>query len=498
MLNLIYTCVTRQHDLRLVALAGVVCLCACFTTTSLYGRAENARGIRQFVWIGASAVVFGCGVWTTHFIAELAYRPGMPVGYDLRLTAVSAAIAVAMSGVGIVVALKARQAALGGAMVGAAVGAMHYVGVAAMRFPGDLRWNTGLVLASLAIGMALSATAFGVQARAPSLRTRAATATLLVLAIVALHFVGMTALSVAYDPTVAIPSEAIAPQYLAVAVAGVTAAIITIGLAGSITDESLTRRAIDETARLQRMVDAGTAELRQAQADLPAQRAAHDHRPADGIDRPRIAQPAERGAQLAGDDQGDLASAHGVDLERPLDRAERSIVRCARIIDDVLDYTQSRELRCAGMAADDWLEAVLAEQKPPPGVTLRREFSSRNSRVRWDAERMRQVLASLVDNAAHAVSDREGERCIVVGTRVAGGLFELTVADNGTGIPPETLARVFEPLFTTKSFGTGLGLTSVKQIVEQHGGRIDIESSVGAGTTVIIRMPCLAAERSAA
>ncbi|HUZ72097.1 MAG TPA: MHYT domain-containing protein [Stellaceae bacterium] len=493
MLNPVFTCLIQQHDLRLVVLAGVVCLFACFTTTSLFGRAENAQEGRQIAWLAASAVVFGCGVWTTHFIAELAYRPGIPVGYDLGLTALSAVIAVLMSGLGVTVALRARRAAFGGALVGGAVGAMHYVGVAAMRFPGNLSWNAGYVVASLAIGVGLSALAFWVRARTPSLTVRSAAALLLVLAIVGLHFVGMTALSVVYDPTVAIPSAAIAPQYLAVAVAGVTAAIITIGLAGSIADERLTRQAIDEAARLHEKIDARTAELRQAQADL--------------LCSERLSTIGQLTASIAHELRNplsairnslftirEMAQAHGTDFERPLGRAERSIMRCARIIDDLVDYTHSRELHCAGMIADDWLETALAEQKLPPNVELRRDFWSRSSRVYWDAVRMRQVLTSLVENAAHAVSEREGEHRIAIGTRVSGELFEL----NGTGIPPEILGRVFEPLFTTKSFGTGLGLPLVKQIVEQHGGRIDIESAVGRGTTVIVRMPCLAAERSAA
>jgi signal transduction histidine kinase len=65
----------------------------------------------------------------------------------------------------------------------------------------------------------------------------------------------------------------------------------------------------------------------------------------------------------------------------------------------------------------------------------------------------------------------------------------LTVADTGPGIPPENLERIFDPLFSTKSFGTGLGLPIVKQIVEQHGGTIRIDSEVAHGTRVRISLP---------
>jgi signal transduction histidine kinase len=63
------------------------------------------------------------------------------------------------------------------------------------------------------------------------------------------------------------------------------------------------------------------------------------------------------------------------------------------------------------------------------------------------------------------------------------------IADNGPGIPAENLAKVFEPLFSTKSFGTGLGLPMVKQVIEQHSGTVDIASTPGKGTKVTIHLP---------
>jgi signal transduction histidine kinase len=76
------------------------------------------------------------------------------------------------------------------------------------------------------------------------------------------------------------------------------------------------------------------------------------------------------------------------------------------------------------------------------------------------------------------------ERTLTVRTRARAGRIEVEFEDRGPGIPADTYSRIFEPLFSTKGFGVGLGLPVVKQIMERHGGGIEIETEVGHGTTV--------------
>src|SRR5580700_5448239 len=121
MLRILFTCITEQHDLRLVGLAAVVCLFACFTAANLFVHALEAAGRRRLGWTAGSATVFGCGVWATHFIAELAYRPGIAIGYDIGLTLLSFVIAIAATWLGMSVALRYRAPVLGGAIIGMAV-----------------------------------------------------------------------------------------------------------------------------------------------------------------------------------------------------------------------------------------------------------------------------------------------------------------------------------------------------------------------------------------
>jgi len=116
-----------------------------------------------------------------------------------------------------------------------------------------------------------------------------------------------------------------------------------------------------------------------------------------------------------------------------------------------------------------------------------------------DPERLGQALASLMENAVHALTAAhwqplaDRQRQITVRTELADDKVCLSVADNGCGVPPENLSRIFEPLFTTKNFGVGLGLPLVKQIVEFHGGMIAVTSTPDQGSTFTITLPQRAA-----
>ena len=112
-----------------------------------------------------------------------------------------------------------------------------------------------------------------------------------------------------------------------------------------------------------------------------------------------------------------------------------------------------------------------------------------------DAHRMQQVIENLLDNSCQAMADPQWqspalhERRITVRSETAGPHVRISVQDSGPGIAPDILSKVFDPLFTTKSFGTGLGLPKVRKFVELHGGTVDVESVAGQGTTFTIWLP---------
>jgi signal transduction histidine kinase len=189
-----------------------------------------------------------------------------------------------------------------------------------------------------------------------------------------------------------------------------------------------------------------------------------------------------------------LTTGKSLGVERSIERIDRSIERCNGIITDLLEFTRVRELNREAVAIDDWLSELLGEHGIPDGIAIERRFNAA-CEVILDGNRFRQVMVNLMDNATQAMADpawtpaEDHERKITISTEAAGPHIRLSVMDTGPGIPPETLSRIFEPLFTTKNFGVGLGLPTVRQIVEQHGGTIDVESALDQGTDFTIWLP---------
>lgn len=174
---------------------------------------------------------------------------------------------------------------------------------------------------------------------------------------------------------------------------------------------------------------------------------------------------------------------------RSIALAERSIERCVTIIEDLNSFARVKKLNLAEVSLDDWLKNVLAEQTLPTGIHCAVNLSS-GVRAWFDQEKLRQVVVNLIENAVHALQDKQSNgKLLKIATRRLDEEYEIKVQDNGVGMTEETRQRVFEPLFSTKGFGVGLGMVIVKNLVKQHRGQIDIESKLGEGTVIRLRLP---------
>jgi signal transduction histidine kinase len=140
-----------------------------------------------------------------------------------------------------------------------------------------------------------------------------------------------------------------------------------------------------------------------------------------------------------------------------------------------------------------FVEQEYAASMAERGVRLRLRMAWRGD-VQWDRRQMQQVLMNLVRNAMEATG--EGGRIDVSVERPEEAVIEIRVADDGPGIPADVKDRIFNLYFTTKAAGTGIGLSIVQRIVQEHGGAVEVESTEGEGTTFILRLPQWITERN--
>jgi NO-binding membrane sensor protein with MHYT domain len=186
-----------EHDLTLVLLAAAVCAFGAVATMSVSSRAVGVS--HRGRWLALLSVCAGATVWATHFIAMLAYRQGVATTYSPSLTILSLVSGVLLMGLGFWIAIRGHESRnprlIGGAVVGAGVVVLHYVGMAALRMPGDLTYAPSLVVVSVLLSLGLGAPTLGVAFGPPRAHARSIAAVLMVLMIVSLHFTGMGAVT---------------------------------------------------------------------------------------------------------------------------------------------------------------------------------------------------------------------------------------------------------------------------------------------------------------
>jgi two-component system NtrC family sensor kinase len=194
-------------------------------------------------------------------------------------------------------------------------------------------------------------------------------------------------------------------------------------------------------------------------------------------------------------EQGTPDDATRKSLVKHLHLVERETERCSAIVRNLLDFARERPLALKDLHVHAVVEEalqLLANQIQIQGVVLEKRLAPVPV-VEGDFGQLRQACVNVVMNACEAMA--RGGRLVVEAAVVEGGRWvELAFQDSGPGIPPDHMSKIFDPFFTTKERGTGLGLSVVYGIVERHGGKIEIQTEVGKGTRVMIRLPPKKAE----
>jgi len=172
-----------------------------------------------------------------------------------------------------------------------------------------------------------------------------------------------------------------------------------------------------------------------------------------------------------------------------LRRVDSELVQVDRTLRDLLSLAKPVGLNVQPLKLHDVIDGALVRLSGSAGaerVHVERVYDPAVPVISGDAARLEQALVNLLVNAVEAMPN--GGR-LTVSTRAAGDEVLVDVADEGVGIPPENLARIPKPFFSTKPYGTGLGLALVARVVVSHGGRVGVESEVGRGTVFHLHLP---------
>ncbi|MFN3428654.1 MAG: MHYT domain-containing protein [Candidatus Sericytochromatia bacterium] len=472
------------YDPILVGLSLVIAIGASYTALDMAERVSDARGQARRAWLFGGGLTMGVGIWSMHFTGMLAYQSPVPAVYDVLETAFSVLLAVGASWAALYLVsrreLQAPTLVAGGVLMGLGIVSMHYTGMDAMRMPCVVRYDPVWFGASIAIAVGASTTALKLSydlraGAAGAWKLKVGAAVLMGIAIAGMHYTGMLGAVITplnCGPT-ALPTVG-TTQLGGSAMGAGTLIILAIALLSSYR-ERLRR---EQDLLKDRFLSVLSHELRT---------------PINAI--------LGFGSILEDGVAGPLNPEQQRYIRKLTDGAEHMLA----LVSDLLDMSRIQagkfSLNPAPMTLEPVVEDVLgnlcalADQRR---LTLENAVGPGLPGLVADTQRVRQVLTNLVGNAIKFTP--EGGRVTVTAMRDGQGV-RVEVIDTGVGISPEDQRRLFNPFTqldmsaTRQAGGTGLGLSIAKALVEAHGGRIGVESAVGAGSRFWFILPLRAAER---
>ncbi|HEY4040840.1 MAG TPA: EAL domain-containing protein [Rhodopila sp.] len=255
-------CITQDHDPGLIVLACLVCLLATNASTRLLGPRRGGEPALRTVRLGAAVLAFSIGVWTTHFISLLAYRPGLPLAVDAPQCALSLALAIGIAALGFAPYPRGWPTPRGasdfpivafrGFVLAAGIGAMHFAGMRSVRVPGVIHSQPDLVVAALALGALCAICAMWLLAR----RRPHLAGVLLTLAVASTHFIAMGSVSLENVAGPEVRSLGLSRPSLALVTGAACVLILALALGASILDQRLSDRLAKDASRFRVLADA--------------------------------------------------------------------------------------------------------------------------------------------------------------------------------------------------------------------------------------------------
>jgi signal transduction histidine kinase len=175
------------------------------------------------------------------------------------------------------------------------------------------------------------------------------------------------------------------------------------------------------------------------------------------------------------------------DVQETLEILQKEVKTSEMIISSLLDFARAKLPTRRKVDVNDVVQEALSRVTVPENVKVVNQLDGRLPIILADSDQLGQVFGNIILNAVQAMPD--GGQLVMQSEVPSPEWVAVSFTDTGVGIPEENLGKLFEPLFTTKAKGIGLGMAVTKTLVEGHGGKIEVESEVGVGTTFTVRLP---------
>ncbi|MBI3198491.1 MAG: response regulator [Rhodospirillales bacterium] len=462
----------------------------------------------RYGWLAIGAIAMGGGIWAMHFVGMLAHVLPIPVSYDPWITAVSIVPAILAAGIALHVVARpvvsTGRLLVGGTLMGAGIGAMHYTGMSALELNALVRYDPALFAASVFVAVGLAILALEVWHwlnKAPLTRfgwvQEAAGALILGLAVTAMHYTAMASTYCFATADRGRSAVGLDHSVFAAAVALIASLVLLMAIVAVIFD----RRVALETSMREEVMDSHQRTREQLFQS----------------------QKMEAVGQLTGGVAHDfnniltivLANADALleDSRTPPEVAKRAQriwdagQKAAELTRQLLAFSRKQVLKPEKSDLNDLVATTGRLLRRTLGEHVVVQTVAAPDLWAVDVDRT-QVETSLINLCINARDAMPGGGRLVIETRnvtldrnyvarqededlAPGDYAMLSVTDTGSGMPPEVLGRVFEPFFTTKEVGkgTGLGLSMVYGFIRQSNGHIAISSEPGRGTTVRMYFP---------
>jgi len=480
------------YDPFLAGLSVVVAILASYSALELSRMALCAR--HRTRWAIGAAVMMGLGVWAMHFTAMGAMELPAAPGYNVPLTALSAAPAMICTGLAFVFVLyrgaKLENLIMAGALMAAGIVTMHYTGMAAYAVQGFLivhDWK--FVTAAGLIAFVASTTALWLSFRTSNGYWQVPAAVALGLAVAGMHYTGVFGMAFCASPGAAYD---IGPFALTDA-DGKRVGIVSV-LIGAVASTCGAVIASSQRRLLDMQLDTANALQQTQKMEAMGQLTggvAHDFN--------NLLQVMSSGVEMLARNQDPQRT------EMIRGEIRRAVARGQSLTKQLLAFARRQRLepKTIDLAAHLQQALQLLERPLQSKATIELAAATDLWAIEIDPSALDNALLNLVINARDAMPD--GGKIVVsarnqlisvgsnlnVRTGLAGELVEIVVEDSGVGMSPAVQAKAFEPFFTTKEAGagSGLGLAQVWGFVQQSGGAVVIDSRVGEGTAVRIFLP---------